>query len=288
MIPRHLDKFTLQRLEVLLKQTKNKNDLCLEQIRKQLLSSTFFEKQQTNAIHDILRYVHVNSYAYEEIFPSYVVSFLQMKSKGRINKLHLVEQYSGMLSLSHSMFQLTDKDNNKLIKNYRRLWKESQLNFYKNQYPYEQKYLESCDDESIAQLTLHKNVNPDAKRLAQLKKKYNALDLKLKPPDLEVIIHPDRFGEPPVPQRVFNMQVSRIVKLQQYFKKNRPVKFSTLEYFHKLDLSSLDGTVREAYFTFVNDIFSITETDLVASKCLDNSLKMSEKLRNLYTEFSKE
>jgi hypothetical protein len=280
MWPVHLDRFTLQRLELLLKQTKV--DSSLDRIRKLLKSPTFFQKQETNHVCDILRYVHINSYLYEETLPKFLVDFLKMESSGKKAKLSLVERYSSVLTLSHSIKQLQDRDNDKLIRNYHRLWKEWQCEFHSNQYPYNRQNLAECDEDSLAQLRLHPNFHPDSNRIALIRNKLSSLDTKVKPPDLRLIIHPDRFGEPPVPERVFNMQLNRLIRLQQYLVKNRPVKLSTFEYLSQIDLTSLDGTVREAYVTFIREMFAITDNDFISSKLLESRLKMSAKVKELY------
>lgn len=269
-----------------------------EKVRKLIAGGKLQHEQHTNEVTKILDYTYHQHNSKDNAYPLWMSKFVYARSGTKAEKIELVNQYAPMLTLRHTIQKVDEEPNKKghqtLLDKYMAKWNYEQLEFcQKLQYMdpnslFDMKVKEN--QKYFFQLKFEQNMrlSPDISKLIKIRQQYSSvLKYKFKPPELTIIINPDRFGEPPVPERVFNMRLRRLIKLQKYYLKYPPISHKDMREFNELDLNSLSGTVREAYVEFLtNAAFVINDEGQVEkSNILAKRLSLSEKVQALYKEF---
>lgn len=288
-----LDEYTTDCLEKVLvnsKESKQKN-----RIIHLIQSDNTFKQQNTNKLLELLNYTHIESPKLETVYPSVVTNFLNYKLRNKKEKVDFVASYGNLLSLSHTITFLNKQNATDMVDRYNKLWKHTQIEYFSQQKPYDQVQMESTPMNKILQLNFncetpyasnvqHIATTEELKKLIHLRQQYNSkLNLKLGPPLLKLELDADRFGGPIAPCRVFNKRLNRLIKLQQFYLKTRPVSKETMKVFNAMDLAGMDGLMREAYCTFVDNIFYIDNNCELNKSDIDLHRKqMSEEIKNLY------
>lgn len=279
-----LDGHTFQKLTQLL-QRENK---ATSKLKTLIASNSLVDVQNSNRVLGLLTYTyHTENSGY----PAWLRKFIDFKTNNRQLQVSFVNEYSSLLSFSHIITKMKDKNNNNLIKQYIKDWNASQLEFTKTIRFIDASIEVPEQDGQFIDLEFGGNAATapdDIKKLDHLLEQYLLMVRnKIKPPAKIIKIAPDKFGRPPIPQRVFNMQLRRLVKLQEYFKKIPPISQSDMDVLNGIDLIALDGNVREAYVDFMSSIFTIDDDGNIAkSNIFEKRVSASEKIKQMYRQES--
>lgn len=285
------DQYTANKIYVAL----NKKNSLSQKIRILLTKHPIAYKQQTNIVSTILDIIYRQNFYSSNAYPLWMAKFIFTTTNNKKEKINFVKEYRHMLTFQHSVLNLKetslDKNPPKLIKNYINKWIEEQLEFNSRIECYEPGVEKETENEKLLQLNFQKNKNlsSDVKNLIKVRKQYNLiLKNKFRPPELCLNIYPDRFGNPPKPERIFNMILIRLSKLQKYYLKYPPMNHEDMRILDEIDLNSLSGLVREGYVEFLtSSAFSIDNNAIVKkSSILEKRMSISNKVEALYKAFN--
>lgn len=284
-----LDKYTLEKLARLVRH----NDSKALQVHELIQSGKLTEKQNSNKVLDILQYIYNHPSNENERYPGWLFGFLKQKSVFKKEKLQMFERYSAILKLHHIMMDFKDENNGILLRTYTEQWNTATMGYLS-----QRKFCKWSEHEgkALPKLVDFEFPEPpaenlqDIKKLVKLRQQYiSALDLKKSPPDLQIVIAPNMFGEPPAPQRVFNKMIRRLEALQDYYKKNQPVSTVDMDELNKINLLEIDGYFREAYVDFLNAIFVIkNDSTIEKSAMIQRQVATSKRVESLYQKFYKD
>jgi hypothetical protein len=273
-----LDAYTTKKLGKILKKhylkvNKQKDKLTLISYIRQ---KNHDSKSITNILDYVYRQQPDNLY---KSCPSWLYTFLTFDLTNKKHIAQFVNNYGSILNYNHLINQFKNKEGNNLNETYKRLWNTSQLNYYNSLYPINI----DVDDTKILSLNFAKK-HPDINKFIKLRQQYASLAKnKIKLPELTIKIIPDKFGKPPHPHRVFNMRLNRLVKLQNYYKKNPPICHEDMNELNKIDLYSFNDVTREAYVIFLQNIFTIDDDGCIKrSNLLEKRVASSKKTVDLY------
>lgn len=283
-----LDPYTARKLGRLLQEA----DPIAVRLRQRLEAESEQHKQRANTISNILRYTYHHPSNISEAFPLWFFRFVFAKTDHKKDKLKFVREFGPMLTFSHTIFQLVDKNDadNTLLNNYITSWKASRLEFIETMQFLDPSVPLEIDKDSLLQLKFRPDdtLSPDIKKLVRVRHQYNNIvKHKFKSLELKISIDPNRFGLPPSPERIFNLKLARLIKLQKYYRKYPPITHQDMENLDQINLLTLTGTVREAYVNFLStEAFTIDDDARIAkSNILEKRIAISEKMKILYKEF---
>lgn len=263
-----LDTYTTQLLGKLL-ETSNKST-----------NLPFPSKQNTSSknILNTLDFVYHNPNLFHTYFPVWLYNFLEFKPSNREKKIEFVNNYGSILKFKHLITNFNDNNGNQLYAKYKTSWNTQQSEFYRRIIPIK------IDSKTDDLLSLNFVENPHSSKLTALRNQYAAIfKNKIKPPELTIKVFPDKFGHPPHPIRIFNMRLNRLIKLQNYFKKNPGISKEDMDALKKVDLHTLNGTTREAYVNFLQAAVVIQDNgDVQRSVIFEKRVASSAKLEDLY------
>lgn len=285
------DQYTASKLHDIL---DKKNSLS-QKIGILLTKHSIEYKQETNIISSILDILYRQNHHSSNAYPIWMANFIFSTTSNKKEKIKFVKEYRHMLTFSHSVLRLKEipfnKTPPKLIDNYIKKWVEEQSEFNNRIECYDPDVERETAHEKLLQLKFQKNkkLSSDIQNLIKVRQQYNMMmKNKFKPPDLSLNVDPNRFGNPPTPERIFNMILVRLSKLQKYYLKYPPMNHEDIRKLDEIDLNSLSGLIREGYVEFLtSSAFSIGDDAIVKkSKILEKRISISNEIEALYKEFS--
>lgn len=282
-----LDPYTASRLSSLL--LKGESEAL--RLQRLLAGQSKRSKQRSNTISAILHYIYHHSSVLSRAYPAWMFRFAFAKTVSKKDRLRFVQEYSPMLSFSHTIMRIMGKEQNDaaLRDKYIAFWKSTQLEFVKSTQFLDPEVPLETNSDKILQLKFQPQtpVSEDVRRLIKVRQQYSSVvKPKFKLPELVISVDPNRFGLPPSAERIFNMRLARLVKLQKYYRKYPPITQEDMHIFNQLDLMSFPGAVREAYVNFLSlTAFTIDDEARIAkSNILEKRIAISEKMETLYKE----
>lgn len=285
MLP--LAKHTATKLDSLLK-TGNTPPRIL-----QILQDSKLQKiQNTNKVTEILNYVYKNPDHLDRSLPEWLYRFCRMQSKTVKQKHKLIDRYSILINFKHLMNNFDDLNlGTKAVQRYYIDWNYMYELHFKRVPHYEKNLIDlASNGKSTISFKMDEDVKDMVTKFDHLRKQYNSvIKIKTKAPNFTVDIIPSPTGHPPVMKRVSNMILERLRKFQEFVQKHQPLSQEDLTALDEIELSDLDGTVREAYVNFLMEAFTIEDDGTIrSSKLFDRRLAKSPEIEKLYEKVAKE
>ncbi|KAG0688680.1 hypothetical protein C6P40_000668 [Pichia californica] len=292
------DTHTAQKITALLKE----DTPISQKLKNLLISKPSLKLQQTNLVSTILDHVYRQDYNHKYnynhyVYPEWIARFISTPNLKKSDKIKFVKNFGNILTFSHTILKLTEKstinDEITLKDKYLSKWKKERIIFFKNLDVVGINPQLETNIENLLQLKITQNstttTTTDLKKLIKIRQEYNnVIKNKFKPPELKIIIDPNEFGNPPNAERLFNMMVSKLTKLQNYFIKYPPISQKDLNELDTIDLNSLSGYVREGYVEYLtNSVFIINDNaEIKKSNILEKRVAISNKIETLYKNFN--